>query len=213
MRFSFTEEQEELRRVVRRFLEEKSPVGEVRRLMDTAEGYEPAVWKQLSQELALPGVAIPEAYGGQGAGFVELGIALEEMGRALLCAPYFGSIALGANAVLNAGPEAQRRRSCRGSRAADARGARGRRAERRWDAGGIALEARQSKIGWTLHGEKSFVVDGMNADLVIVAARARLTLFTCARARARQPARAGDDRSHAQARAHPVRRRARRAAR
>ena len=76
MRFSFTEEQEELRRVVRRFLEEKSPVGEVRRLMDTAEGYEPAVWKQLSLELALPGVAIPEAYGGQGAGFVELGIAL-----------------------------------------------------------------------------------------------------------------------------------------
>jgi alkylation response protein AidB-like acyl-CoA dehydrogenase len=180
MRFSFTEEQEELRRVVRRFLEEKSPVGEVRRLMDTAEGYEPAVWKQLSQELALPGVAIPEAYGGQGAGLVELGIALEEMGRALLCAPYFGSVALGANAILNAGSEPQkaallpaiaRGETLAALAVAEPNG--------RWDAGGIALEARQSKIGWTLHGEKSFVVDGASADLLIVGARApELTLFT-----------------------------------
>ena len=180
MRFSFTEEQEELRRVVRRFLEEKSPVGEVRRLMDTAEGYEPAVWKQLSLELALPGVAIPEAYGGQGAGFVELGIACEEMGRALLCAPYFGSIALGANAVLNAGSEAQKAALLPGIARGETLAALAvAEPNGRWDAGGIALEARQSKIGWTLHGEKSFVVDGASADLLIVAARApELTLFT-----------------------------------
>ena len=105
MRFGFSEEQEELRRVVRRFLEETSPLTEARRLMDTAEGYEPAVWKRLSQELALPAVHVPEAYGGQGFTFVELGIALEEMGRALVCAPYFGSAALGASAILNAANE------------------------------------------------------------------------------------------------------------
>jgi alkylation response protein AidB-like acyl-CoA dehydrogenase len=111
MRFSFSEEQEELRRVVRRFLETTSPIAETRRLMETPEGYEPAVWKQLSQELALPGVQIPEAYGGQGFGFVELGVVLEEMGRALYCGPYFASVVLAANAILNAGSEAQKRRS------------------------------------------------------------------------------------------------------
>ncbi|TMK16217.1 MAG: acyl-CoA dehydrogenase family protein, partial [Actinobacteria bacterium] len=86
MQFTFTDEQEELRRTMRRFLEEKSPVSEVRRLMEDDAGYDEAVWKQMAQELGLQGLAIPEAYGGQGFSFVELGIVLEEMGRALLCA-------------------------------------------------------------------------------------------------------------------------------
>src|SRR5262245_37967388 len=180
MRFSFSEEQEELRRVVRRFLGEKSPVGEVRRLMDTAEGYEPAVWKQLSQELALPGVAIPEAYGGQGAGFVEMGIVLEEMGRALLCAPYFGSAVLAANAILNAGSEAQKQALLPPLASGEALAALAVvEPNGRWDAGGIACEARRSGSGWTLHGEKSFAVDGVSADVLVVAARApELSLFT-----------------------------------
>ena len=88
MDFSFTDEQEEFRTVLRRFLENKSPTTEVRRLMETDVGFDPEVWKQLCDELGLPGIHIPEAYGGQGFGFVELGIILEEMGRALLCAPY-----------------------------------------------------------------------------------------------------------------------------
>jgi alkylation response protein AidB-like acyl-CoA dehydrogenase len=172
MRWSPSEEQDELRRVVRRFLEEKSPASEVRRLMETAEGYEPGVWKQLSQELGLPGVHIPESYGGQGLGFVELGIALEEMGRALLCAPYFASVALAANAILNAGSEAEKSALLPGIAAgetlatlavAEPNG--------RWDAGGIELEARRGAGGWTLHGEKSFVVDGATAELIVVAAR------------------------------------------
>src|SRR6266571_5004865 len=109
MQFTFTDEQEELRRTMRRFLEEKSPVGEVRRLMETPEGYDDAVWKQMSQELGLPGLHIPETYGGQGFTFVELGIVLEEMGRALLCAPFFSSVCLAANAILTAGTEATRK--------------------------------------------------------------------------------------------------------
>ena len=53
MNFAFSEEQEELRRTVRQFLEAKSPSSEVRRLMETTEGYDPAVWKQMGQELGL----------------------------------------------------------------------------------------------------------------------------------------------------------------
>ena len=108
MNFAFSEEQEELRRAVRQFLESKSPETEVRRLMETTEGYDPAVWKQMGQELRLQGLAIPEEYGGQGFTFIELGIVLEEMGRVLLCAPYFSSVVLAANAILNVGTDDQK---------------------------------------------------------------------------------------------------------
>src|SRR5713101_4473753 len=107
MNFAFSEEQEELRRTVRQFLESKSPETEVRRLMETTEGFDPAVWKQMGQELGLQGLAIPEEYGGQGFTFIELGIVLEEMGRVLLAAPYFASAVLAANAILNAGTPEQ----------------------------------------------------------------------------------------------------------
>src|ERR1700704_2501298 len=103
MNFAFSEEQEELRRTVRQFLESKSPSSEVRRLMDTTEGYDPAVWKQMGQELGLQGLHIPEEYGGQGFTFIELGIVLEEMGRALLCAPYFSTVVLAGDAVKKQG--------------------------------------------------------------------------------------------------------------
>ena len=108
IQFAFTDEQEQFRSAVRRFLNDKSPTTEVRRLMATAEGYDPAVWRQLSEELALPGIHVPEQYGGAGFGMVELCIVTEELGRALLCAPYFSSAVLAANAILNAGTDAQK---------------------------------------------------------------------------------------------------------
>src|SRR6266536_2032819 len=107
MNFAFSEEQEQLRDAVRKFMEAKSPSSEVRRLMETTEGYDPAVWTQMAQELGLQSLHIPEAHGGQGYSFVELGIVLEEMGRVLLCAPYFSTVVLAADAIMNAGTDAQ----------------------------------------------------------------------------------------------------------
>ena len=106
MDFAFSDEQEELRRTVRSFLEDKSPESEVRRLMDTTEGYEPKLWQQMGEQLGLQGLAIPEEYGGSGFTFLELGVVIEEMGRALLCAPYFATCVLAANTLLLAGDEA-----------------------------------------------------------------------------------------------------------
>ena len=103
MNFAFSDEQEQLRDAVRRFLEAKSPSTEVRRLMETTEGYDPAVWSQMANELGLQSLHIPEEYGGQGFTFVELGIVLEEMGRVLLSAPYFSTVVLAADAIMNAG--------------------------------------------------------------------------------------------------------------
>ena len=79
MNFVFTEEQDELRKAVNRFLAEKSPETEVRRLMETDEGYDPSVWTQMAEQLGLQSLAIPEEFGGSGFTFVELSIVLEEL--------------------------------------------------------------------------------------------------------------------------------------
>jgi len=172
MQFSFTNEQEEFRSVLRRFFEEKSPPTVVRRLMETDSGWDREGWRELNQQLGLTAVHIPEAYGGQGFGPVELGIVLEEMGRALLCAPFFASTVLAATAIMNAGTEAQKRAllppiadgDCIATLAfTEPNG--------RWDASGI--EATATPVGgkFRLDGVKSFVLDGHTADLIVVLAR------------------------------------------
>ena len=173
MRITHSDEQEEFRRVVRRFLEDQSPPSEVRRLMETPEGCDPAVWEQLSRELGLPAVHIPEEYGGQGFSFVELCIATEEMGRALLCGPWFASVVLAANAILEGATETRRKELLPGIAAgetvatlavAEPSG--------RWDAEGVALTAESADGAFRLDGEKSYVLDGHSADLIVVVARA-----------------------------------------
>ena len=92
MKFSFSSEQEEFRSNLRRFLVNRSPTKEVRRLMETDDGYERDGWRSINAELGLTAVRIPEAYGGQGFGFGEQCIVLEEMGRVLLCAPFLATV-------------------------------------------------------------------------------------------------------------------------
>ncbi|HLI43525.1 MAG TPA: acyl-CoA dehydrogenase family protein [Acidimicrobiales bacterium] len=172
MNFGFSEEQEELRRAVRRFLEDKSPVSEVRRLMETTEGYDPAVWSQMANQLGLQALTIPEEHGGAGFGYVELVVVLEEMGRALLCAPYFSSVALAANALLHSGDEAAKSeylpQIASGKTIATLAYTE---PSGRWEVGSIELEASGSGQSWTLTGTKSYVLDGHTASLVLVAAR------------------------------------------
>jgi alkylation response protein AidB-like acyl-CoA dehydrogenase len=177
IQFAFTDEQEQFRSAIRRFLTDKSPTTEVRRLMGTAEGYDPAIWRRLSDDLALPGIHIPEQYGGAGFGMVELCIVTEELGRALLCAPYFSTAVLAANAILNSGTEAQKSALlpdiAKGAWLAtlaitELNG--------NWDPMGIEVVATPDADGYRLDGVKSYVVDGHVADLLIVAARAPKTV-------------------------------------
>ena len=186
MQFSFTSEQEEFRSVLRRFLQEKSPPSAVRRLMESDAGWVRDGWVELNHQLGLTGVHIPEAFGGQGFGFVELGIVLEEMGRALLCAPYFSTTVLAATAIMNAGSKAQQEALlppiALGEVVAtlaftEPNG--------RWDAAGIETTASPAGGRFRLDGVKSFVLDGHTADLIVVAARTpgssgedRVSLFT-----------------------------------
>lgn len=181
MQFSFTSEQEEFRSILRRFFEDKSPATAVRRLMATETGWDRAAWQALNQQLGLTAIHIPEAYGGQGFSFVELGIVLEEMGRALVCAPYFASTVLAATAIVNAGTESQKREllpaiadgSCIATLAfTEPNG--------RWDATGVETAAVPEGGRFRLNGVKSFVLDGHSADLIVVLARgaAGLSFFT-----------------------------------
>ena len=94
MSFAFSEEQDELRNSVSRFLEDSRRT-EVRRLMETTKGYDPAVWTQMAEQLGLQSLTIPEQFGGR-VHYVELIVVLEEMGAALLCAPFFSTVALAA---------------------------------------------------------------------------------------------------------------------
>jgi len=191
----FSEEQEELRGMVRRFCESRSPSPEVRRLMATDDGYSPEVWELMASQLGLQGLAIPERFGGAGFSRVEQAIVLEEMGRVLLCAPYLASV-IAVNALLESGDED----ACAAFLPSIASGARivtlalaedsG-----RWEEDAVTLNAERSDQGgrpaggrvdpgrgpggilppndggWVLDGHKSFVLDGGIANLVLVAGR------------------------------------------
>jgi alkylation response protein AidB-like acyl-CoA dehydrogenase len=173
MKFSFSNEQEQFRTMLRRFLTEKSPASEIRRLMATEQGWERDSWRKLNADLGLSAVHIPEAYGGQGFGFVELSIVMEEMGRALLCGPYFSSVVLAANAILNAGTEDQKQALLPGIAAGETVAAFAFTEDNgRWDSSGVKLTATKQGTEYKLNGVKSLVLDGHTADLIVVLGRA-----------------------------------------
>jgi len=178
--FAFSEEQEELRRIVRQFLDAKSSEEAVREQMDTERGFDEAVWNQMGAEMGLQGLIIPEEHGGQGYGYVELIVVLEEMGRRLLCAPYFSTVVLAANALIHSGDAAAQQAHLPGIAAGETIATVAfTEPSGKWDESGITLPATQSGDGWTLTGAKSFVLDGHTAGLIIVAARtgAGVSLF------------------------------------
>jgi alkylation response protein AidB-like acyl-CoA dehydrogenase len=180
MNLAFSNEQEELRSSVRRFLADKSPETEVRRLMETTDGYDPAVWSQMADQLGLQSLIIPEEFGGSGFSYVELVVVLEEMGAALLCAPFFSTVALAANAVLTSGDELAKKYLLPGIASGETIGTLAITEDNgRWDLGAIECRAETRGEGWYLNGHKSFVIDGGVANLIVVAARTSkgLSLF------------------------------------
>jgi alkylation response protein AidB-like acyl-CoA dehydrogenase len=181
MNFAFSEEQDELRKSVKRFLEDKSPETEVRRLMETTEGYDPAVWTQMAEQLGLQSMTIPEEFGGAGFSYVELTVVLEEMGAALLCAPFFSTVALGANAILTSGDQKAKEDLLPGIAAGETIATLAHTEDSgRWDTDSVTLSATPAGAGWALNGHKSFVIDGHVADLILVVGRtdAGVSLFS-----------------------------------
>jgi alkylation response protein AidB-like acyl-CoA dehydrogenase len=178
--FSFTDEHDELRATVRAFLVEKSDEAAVREQMATDRGFDADVWKQMAEQMGLAGLIIPEEHGGAGYTYVELLIAIEEMGRSLLCSPFLGTSVLATNALLHCADQAAREDLLVGIAAgqkivslahAEPNG--------RWDLAGIEMRARAKGDAFELDGRKTWVLDGHTADVLLVAARtdAGLELF------------------------------------
>jgi len=170
--FAFSEEQEAFRGQLRRCFEEHAPTAAVFRAMESSTGFDRALWKRLAGELGLPGVHLPEAYGGQGFGFLELGIVLEEAGRVLFPSPFFSTVCLAANAILNAGSEAQKRALLPGIASGDALATLALlEPGGDWDLESVRLAVETDGGGARLSGSKRFVTDAATADLIVVAAR------------------------------------------
>lgn len=180
MSFGFTDEQNELRRIVRSFFESKADEAQVRRHMESPLGYDPSLWVQMSDELGLVGLAVPEAFGGQGFTFVELGVVAEELGRALVPSPYFASAVLASSALLGSGDDAAQRRYLPGIASGTTIATLAVTEESgRWEAGAIQARARETADGWVVDGAKTYVLDGCSADVLLVAAQtdSGLSLF------------------------------------
>ena len=172
MNFAFTEEQDELRETARAFLAEHAGPEQLRAAMASDRGWDDGLWKQLGSELGWTAVHIPDAYGGLGLGYVEFVALLEIMGEQVVCSPYFATLALGANALLVAGSEEQKRQYlpaiAEGTHTATLAWTE---PNGRWDTAGIETRCEPDGDGYRLHGCKRYVVDGHLADSLIVAAR------------------------------------------
>ena len=93
MDFSFTEEQDTLRREARAFLADRYPPERIDELADSETGWDADSWRELA-ELGWLGVSIAEEHGGAGLGFLEEAVLIEELGRALYTGPYFATVGL-----------------------------------------------------------------------------------------------------------------------
>jgi acyl-CoA dehydrogenase len=161
-----------LRQTLREAFAELSPLTEVRRQMATSHGWDRKTWQRLCGELGLAGLAVPGAYGGGAFSEIELGIAFEEAGRALLAAPLLATAAFAIPLLLNLDDEAARQRYlpalCAGELVATAVTA-DRTGRPLPDGAPVAAAERDGE--WLLHGTAGYVVDGASADLILVPAR------------------------------------------
>jgi alkylation response protein AidB-like acyl-CoA dehydrogenase len=165
-----TSEQRDLRDAVRGLLDRHGP-GTAPEPGAPGPGYDPALWLRLCGEIGVAGLAIPQHYGGAGAGPVETHIVCEELGRRLTPAPLLGSAVLAAQALLASGDPAACQRllpAVAGGTAIAALAWTGR--DGHWDAGDAAYEALPA-TGWALTGEAHYVLDGDTAGVLLAAAR------------------------------------------
>jgi len=170
MNFGFNEEQEQLRAQVRRFLDHRCPIEEVRRVMAAPEGFSRELWGEVAA-LGWLGLTVPEAYGGTGLQWIDLVVVLEETGRSLFPSPLISN-ALATSAIVEYGSEAQKSRwlplMARGERIGTLAILE---ADAMMPAGGTGLRGVPDGDGFTLTGEKRFVNDPEAADIFIVSFR------------------------------------------
>jgi alkylation response protein AidB-like acyl-CoA dehydrogenase len=172
-------ENRELRATLRRFLSQHATEAKLWHDIDSRLGFDEQVWQRFAGELGLAGLNVPEALGGAGATFAEHCLVLEELGSTLTGLPYLSS-AIAQYALLESAPSPSAASWLPRLATGEARGTLAvAEDDGLWTAAGVHLRASQDGGQWVLAGAKSFVLDALGADLVVVAARteAGLSLF------------------------------------
>jgi len=173
MDFSFTEEQDMLRMSARDFLAKECPKSKVREMDKDERGYDPQIWHRMA-ELGWMGLVFPEEYGGMGAGFMDLVILMEEMGRNILPSPFFSTVALCALPLLEYGSSEQKAKFLPQVAKGEAIWAFGlAESSGRYEASEVGLRAVLKGTDYVLEGHKLFVTDAHVADYILVVGRTR----------------------------------------
>src|SRR5258707_4372253 len=168
MYFDLTDEQQAIKSTAHDFLAARYKSERIRELAESEHGFEQSDWAEMA-ELGWTGLAVPEEWGGQGLGIVELAVLFEEMGYALAPSPLFSTTIAGLALTL-CGSDDQRERYLRPLAAGERRGT-----PALWDAdspaapGRFTMEAKADGDGIVLDGEKTLVLDAASADFFLVA--------------------------------------------
>ncbi len=166
-----SEEQEMLKTMARDFLTDKFPKTAVKEIEESEPGYSPELWKEMAG-LGWMGLALPEKYGGSDMSFLDLGLLLEEMGRACLPGPYFSTVVLGGLPILDIGSEEQKDEYLPKIASGEAIFTLAlTEPSASYDADGIETKAEAKGDNYIINGTKLFVADAHIADYMLVAAR------------------------------------------
>ncbi|CAI87187.1 putative acyl-CoA dehydrogenase family protein [Pseudoalteromonas translucida] len=161
-----------IRDTAQAFLAEVSSSNAIRSAMDTEQGFDPQIWQRICEEMYWQAIHIPEEYGGMGLGYVDLVVMLEQMGRYLLCSPFFSTVCLASNALIVAGTDEQKQQYltqiCEGSLTATLAYTS---KNGQWDATAVQGIVTAQGDDYVLNGTYRYVLDGHTAQLLIVAAR------------------------------------------
>ena len=167
-----TEEQSMLRDAARTWTQEKSPVSAFRKMRDSGQplNYDPAAFAEMA-EMGWTGVIIPEEYGGSDFGYLSLGLVLEETGRTLTASPLLATALAAASALILGGTAAQKEAWLPKIAAGETVGTLAIEEGPHHAPEKAALAATKSGAGYSLSGKKTFVLEGMAANVFVVSAR------------------------------------------
>ena len=171
MDFDFTEEQRLLKESVDRFISDRYEFEQRKTFAKNDTGYAPENWKQFA-ELGLLAIPFGEEHGGFGGGPIETMIVMEAFGRGLVLEPYVPTVVLGGGLLRHAGNEAQKSEFIPKIASGEVRFAFAHgESQARYDLADVQTRAKKSGSGYVLNGEKSLVLNGDSADMLIVSAR------------------------------------------
>lgn len=171
MDFSYTETQDMLRDMLSRFLADTYGFEARKKMIDSAEGRDPAIWQAMAGELGILGAAFSEAHGGLGGGAIENMIIMEELGKVIAVEPYLQTVVIGGGAVKAAGgaladaviPEIMAGNTIIAFAYAEPQG--------RYDLANLRTSAKADGAGYVLNGQKAVVYAAPWATHLLVTAR------------------------------------------